>query len=497
MLIHKVRLYGLIGLIRRAPAFSSTGFQKSHFFATSLTSNLNGARVLLNERKCNIIDSNLLLKQRVDGFSWRAFSSGKQSVILEKNELSGLWENEQWRLVVSWPTGLRFHKFITVIKPYYKYITAALIPWATYSYATGYFTMTSLTATYGSVLIAPFILLHVSRQLNRFTTFILMEKGDKNVMIGYFSLFYNIKHEIVPVQDIILLNTFKRENEIRVLVLGKKSKNMVITQVFGKGCLTAGLLARRAPAFSSAGFQKSFFTTSQTLNYDSARVLLNEQKCNIIESNLLLKQRVDGFSWRAFSTEVTEDSSKETKPTKNEFPGVWENEQWNLVVGFPPGMLFQSVVTKMKFFYKCISAVIIPWATYSYATGYLTMSFLAVTYGSVLSAPLTLYIFSRALNRMTAYILMEKSNENILVGYFSTFLTLKQDTVAIDDIVPLSAAEKMGKNIQGFILTKKSNNAEWFYVPSKGIKIFDKEKAERIFHNLDNFSEEVYKYKKE
>uniref|UniRef100_A0A914Z0U0 Transmembrane protein 186 n=1 Tax=Panagrolaimus superbus TaxID=310955 RepID=A0A914Z0U0_9BILA len=254
-------------------------------------------------------------------------------------------------------------------------------------------------------------------------------------------------------------------------------------------------VVRRAPSCSLAGIQKSHFSRNFNFNVKEVRPLENKQKCSVFGSNVLFKQRIVGFSCRNFSTEVTEESGKEKQ--KNEFPGVWENEQWNLVVGFPPGMFFQTIVTKMKFFYKCISAVIIPWATYSYTTGYLSMNYLAATYGSIIIAPLTLYAFSRALNRMAVYILMEKSNENILVGYFSTFLTLKQDVVPIDDIYSLSAAEKMGKNIQGLIISKKSNNVEWFYVPSKGIKIFDKEKAEKIFHNLDMFSEEVFKYKKE
>uniref|UniRef100_A0AC35GQK5 Uncharacterized protein n=1 Tax=Panagrolaimus sp. PS1159 TaxID=55785 RepID=A0AC35GQK5_9BILA len=151
----------------------------------------------------------------------------------------------------------------------------------------------------------------------------------------------------------------------------------------------------------------------------------------------------------------------------------------------------------MKFFYKFASALIVPWATYSYATGYMSFNWLAATYGSVLITPLTLYIFSRALNRMTAYILMEKNDENILIGHFTTFLKLKQEVIPIEDIIPEKAAVKMGRNIQGLILSKKSNLSEWFYLPSNGVKIFDKEKAERILRNLDEFSEDVYKYKKD
>uniref|UniRef100_A0A914PZH1 Photosystem I assembly protein Ycf4 n=1 Tax=Panagrolaimus davidi TaxID=227884 RepID=A0A914PZH1_9BILA len=201
-----------------------------------------------------------------------------------------------------------------------------------------------------------------------------------------------------------------------------------------------------------------------------------------------------------FSTKVTEDSEKEK--TKAVFPG--ENDKWTLVVGFPPGMYFQSIVTKMKFFYKFASALIVPWATYTYATGYMSLNWLAATYGSVLIIPLTLFIFSQGLNRTAAYILMDKNNENILITYFTTFLKLKQEVIPIEDIILddnaliVSSRKKikLGYVFQGFILSKKSNSSEWFYLPTDGCKIFHKEIAKRIFNNSDEFIEGVYKYKK-
>uniref|UniRef100_A0A914QAR4 Transmembrane protein 186 n=1 Tax=Panagrolaimus davidi TaxID=227884 RepID=A0A914QAR4_9BILA len=274
---------------------------------------------------------------------------------------------------------------------------------------------------------------------------------------------------------------------------------MVLTQGIGLGYLTAHLLARRAPsaaATSSSGIQKTL-TTSQTRNYDAvvnARERMQKRHFSKKATKVVnpfatdeIRQRIGGYSIRKIST--AEKPPQTFEEEQKELNELLKNEKWTPIYRFP-GIAFSSFISKLKFFQTFGSALVIPWATYNYASGYQTFEFLATVYAAAILAPITLFAFSRTFNRMVGVISMNEAQEYIRVGYLSFYGTRKNAIIPVDDLMPLNGVvAKMEKYPSVLQLKRFSRPDQWYYIPGKGVHILDKEKAKLVFGTLAGFLE--------
>uniref|UniRef100_A0AC34F246 Transmembrane protein 186 n=1 Tax=Panagrolaimus sp. ES5 TaxID=591445 RepID=A0AC34F246_9BILA len=277
---------------------------------------------------------------------------------------------------------------------------------------------------------------------------------------------------------------------------------MVLTQIFGVGYLAAEVIGRRAPT-AAASSTARLLSTSQTRNSDAvenARERLQKRYLSkkAVEKKVdpfgygQIRQRIGGYSIRKMSTAQNapvEKSKQSIEEEQKELAEILKDEKWVPIYRFP-GIAFSSFISKLKFFQTLGSALVIPWATYNYASGYQTFEFLATVYAAAILAPITLFAFSRSFNRMIGVMAMNEKNEYIRIGYLSFFGTRKNAIIPIDDIMPLSdvvsTMEKYPKILQ---LKRFSNPNHWFYVPGRGCQIVDKERAKLVFGTLAGFLE--------
>ena len=117
-----------------------------------------------------------------------------------------------------------------------------------------------------------------------------------------------------------------------------------------------------------------------------------------------------------------------------------------------PGIFLCSFISKAKLVQTVGSILVIPWATYMFASGHQTLDFLLTVYGAAIIAPLALIGFTRTFNRLIGVISMNETNEYIRVGYLSFYGTRRTGYIPVDDIIPVteivSQMEKYPKILQ-------------------------------------------------